>query len=202
MDSKVSLIIKIVLVGVVAALGFWLYSIIQEPIQYEELKAKRYSLVQQRMEQIREAQKSYKDENGYFAKDFKTLVAFIDTGKITIKERKDSAFMRYDKVYQQDMNVDTIIVKVIGFQNVKEKLFGLKFDASKLEMVPDVEGEKFQMDATRIEVKDVIVNVFEVKADDIQIFNDVLDKFKQFIDEEHAVTVGSLTEPTLSGNWK
>lgn len=202
MDSKVSSIIKIVLLGVVAALGYWLYSIIQEPIQFEELKAKRYSLVQGKLEQIREAQKAYKDEIGVFARDFQSLIAFIDTGKITIKERKDSSFMRYDKVYQQDMNVDTVIVKVIGFQNVKEKLFGDSFDASQLEILPDVKGEKIQMEATKISVKDAIVNVFEAKADDTQIFKDVLEKYSQFIDKEHAVIVGSLTEPTLSGNWK
>tara|TARA_R110002072_G_scaffold15884_4_gene63087 strand:- start:758 stop:1366 length:609 start_codon:yes stop_codon:yes gene_type:complete len=202
MDSKVSLLIKIVLVGVVAALGYWLYSIIQEPIQYEELKSKRYALIQEKLENIREAQKAYKDENGIFAKDFQTLISFIDTGKITIKERKDSSFMRYDKIYQQDMNVDTIIVKVIGFQNVKEKLFGEEFNAADLETVPEVEGEKIQLDATKITVKDAIVNVFEAKADDTQIFKDVLDKYSQFIDKEHAVIVGSLTEPSLSGNWK
>lgn len=202
MDSKVSLLIKIILVGVVAALGYWLYSIIQEPIQYEELKSKRYALIQEKLENIREAQKAYKDENGIFAKDFQTLISFIDTGKITIKERKDSSFMRYDKIYQQDMNVDTVIVKVIGFQNVKEKLFGEEFNAADLETVPEVEGEKIQLDATKITVKDAIVNVFEAKADDTQIFKDVLDKYSQFIDKEHAVIVGSLTEPSLSGNWK
>lgn len=202
MDSKVSLIIKIVLVGVVAALGYWLYSIIQEPIKYEELKAKRYSVVQEKLEQIREAQKAYKDEIGVFAKDFQSLVAFIDTGKITIKERKDSSFMRYDKVYLQEMNVDTVIVKVIGFQNVKDKLFGENFSAASLENLPDVEGEKIQLSATKIKVKDALVNVFEAKADDVQIFKDVLEKYSQFIDKEHSVIVGSLTEPTLSGNWK
>lgn len=202
MDSKVSLIIKIVLVGVVAALGYWLYSIIQEPIQYEELKTKRYAIVQEKLEQIREAQKAYKDELGTFSRDFESLIAFIDTGKITIKERKDSSFMKYNEVYQQEMNVDTIIVKIIGYQNVKEKLFGSDFNSAELQMLPDVRDGKIELNATKIKVKDAIVNVFEARAPDTIIFQDVLKKYDQFIDKEHAVIVGSLTEPTLGGNWK
>ena len=97
MDSKVSLILKIVLAVVIIYLGYLLYSIIQEPIQFEKLKTKRYTLVQNRLEQIRDAQKAYRAEYSKFADDFNGLIAFVDTGKQSIIERKDSSFTYYNK---------------------------------------------------------------------------------------------------------
>ena len=203
MDSKVSAIIKIVLFLVVAYLGYLLYSIIQEPIQFEELKTKRYNKVKERLEQIRDAQKAHRAEYGGFAETMDQLVAFIDTGKQSIIERKDSSFMRYNKVYQQDMNVDTTIIKVLGYKAVGESLFGDKFDPNSLRYIPFTNNkESIEMSASKINVNDIIVPVFEASAADTKIFKDVLDKYDQFIEKDHALTVGSLTEPTLSGNWK
>lgn len=202
MDSKVSVIIKVVLFAVVVALAYWLYSIIQEPITFEKLKAERYSQVKNRLEQIRDAQKSYRGEFGAFADDFQTLIAFVDTGKQRIVERKDSSFMRYNEVYQQDMNVDTTIITVLGYTPVGESLFGKDFDASTLEMIPATDNEKFEMSASKISVNDVTVPVFEAAASNKKIFKDVYDKYTQFIEADYSLMVGSLTEPTLSGNWK
>ncbi|HBF19662.1 MAG: hypothetical protein CMI36_05750 [Owenweeksia sp.] len=202
MDSKVSLILKIVLAVVIIYLGYLLYSIIQEPIQFEKLKTKRYTLVQNRLEQIRDAQKAYRAEYSKFADDFNGLIAFVDTGKQSIIERKDSSFTYYNKTYQQEMVKDTIVTKLLGYQPVKKNLFGEDFDASQLRYIPTTEGKEFEMSATKIKVNDVIVPVFEAKATNEQIFGDVWKKYDQFIDKEYALTVGSLTEPTLSGNWK
>ncbi|MGB0177565.1 MAG: hypothetical protein ACPF9D_10390, partial [Owenweeksia sp.] len=88
MDSKVSLILKIVLAIVIIYLGYLLYSIIQEPIQFEKLKEKRYNKVKERLENIRDAQKAFRAEYSSFADDFNTLIAFVDTGKQSIIERK------------------------------------------------------------------------------------------------------------------
>ncbi len=202
MDSKFSVILKIVLALVIIYLGYMLYSIIQEPIQFEKLKEKRYTQVQQRLEDIRDAQKAYRAEYNRFAKDFNTLIAFVDTGKQSIIERKDSSFTYYNKTYQQDMVKDTIVTKILGYQPVKASLYGEDYDASKLQYIPTTDGEKFEMSASKIKVNDIIVPVFEAKASNKQIFEDVLDKYDQFIDKDYALTVGSLTEPTLSGNWR
>lgn len=202
MDSKVSLILKIVLFAVIAYLGYALYSIIQEPIQFEKLKAERYSATQTRLEQIRDAQKAHRIEYGSFASSFEQLIAFVDTGKQSIVERKDSSFMRYNEVYQQDMPIDTVLIKVLGFTSVKDELFGKEFQPALLEMIPMTNGDKFSLDASKIKVNDIILPVFEAKAENTKIFGDVLEKYSQFIDKEYSLTVGSLTEPTLSGNWK
>lgn len=202
MDTKVLLAIRIGLIALVIFLSYWLYSIIQEPIQYEKIKSDRYSLIQNRLEQIRDAQKAFRSEYGQFASDFQTLVAFVDTGQQTIIETKDSSFMRYNLVFQQDMNVDTIINKVLGYRPVGESLFGKNFNANSLEMIPSVEDEKFELASAKLNVNGIYVPVFEVSASNEKIFKDVYSKYKQFIKEDYSLKVGSLTEPTLSGNWK
>lgn len=201
MSSKVSTIIQIVLFIAIIFLGYTLYEIIQEPIRYEKIKKKRYTKIQDRLEQIRDVQKAYRAEYNEFAPDFETLIAFVDTGKRTIIERKDSSFTYYDEVYLKDREKDTIITRVIGYEPIKEALFSKDFDASKLRQIPYTD-KKFEMDAAKLTVNDIVVPVFEAKAPNKKIFADIMDEYSQFIDKDYALKVGSLNEPTLSGNWK
>lgn len=202
MNSTVSLIAKAVLGILIVFLGYKLYSIIQEPIDFENLKEKRYASVKTKLEQIRDAQKAYRTEYLQFAEDLETLIAFVDTGKSAIIERKDSSFMYYDKVYLQDMEKDTIITKILGYEPVKEKLFGATFDANSLRNIPYSDKQPFMLAAGKIKINDVVVPVFEAKAPDTLIFFDVLSKYDQYIDNDYALQVGDLNEATLSGNWK
>ncbi len=201
MNTTVSVIIKIVLGAVIAYLAYTLYAIIQEPIQFEKLKEKRYERTIERLGNIRDAQKAHRDVYNEFAKELDQLIAFVDTGRKPIVQRKDSTFKYYNKVYQQEMDKDTIITKILGYESVKTSVFGEDFDLNKLRYIPYTDGHTFTMGAGKIEVNEVIVPVFEAKAPDSLIFEDVLRKYAQYIEEDHALTVGSLTEPTLSGNW-
>ena len=128
MNQRVSTIVQIVLVLAVIFLGYTLYEIIQEPIRFEKIKNRRYSKIKERLEHIRDAQKAYRAEYNEFAGDFNTLVAFVDTGKQTIIERKDSTFTYYDEVYLKEREKDTIITRVIGYRDIKESLFDADFD--------------------------------------------------------------------------
>lgn len=202
MNSTVSTILKVVLLVAIVFLGYMLYEIIQEPIRFDNIKAKRYAKVEERLEQIRNVQKVYRAEYNEFAKDFNTLIAFVDTGKQSIIERKDSTFTYMDKVYQQEREKDTTIVRVIGSKSVKQSLFGDNFDASKLQYIPYTDNQKIEMEAGKITVSDVVVPVFEARAPNSKIFADIADKYSQYIDKNYALKVGSMTEPTLSGNWK
>lgn len=202
MNTKVSLIIKLALTALILFLIYALYNIIQEPIQFEELKKERYTAVKTRLEKIRDAQKAHREIYGDFAGDFDKLIAFIDTGKRPIIERKDSSFMYYNERYQQEMSKDTIITKILGYEDVKQSLYSAGFDPSTLRTIPYSNNESFEMAAGKLEVNQVIVPVFEAKASNKAIFHDVLDKYDQYIEEEQGLAIGSLTEPTLSGNWK
>ncbi len=202
MNSKFSLIAKIVLGVLIVFLGYKLYTIIQEPIDFENLKEKRYTVVKDRLEKIRDAQKAYRTEYQVFAEDLESLIAFIDTGKSAIIERKDSSFMYYDKTYLQDMEKDTIITTILGYEPVKAKLFGEDFNPNTLRLIPFSDNKPFEVSAGKISINDVTVPVFEAKAPNTAIFHDVLSKYDQYIDNDYALQVGDLKEATLSGNWK
>ena len=202
MNSTVSTILKIVLLVAIVILGYVLYEIIQEPIRYENIKEKRYAKVKERLEQIRDVQKTYRSEFNEFAPDFNTLIAFVDTGRQSIVERKDSTFTYFNEVYQKDMEKDTTIVRVIGYRSVKESLFGENFNAQNLRYIPMTDNAEIEMEAGKLTVNEIVVPVFEARAPNTKIFADILDEYDQYIDTDYELKVGSMTEPTLNGNWR
>lgn len=202
MNSTVSTILKIVLLVAIVILGYVLYEIIQEPIRYENIKDKRYTKVKERLEQIRDVQKTYRSEFNEFAPDFNTLIAFVDTGRQSIVERKDSTFTYFNEVYQKDMEKDTTIVRIIGYRSVKESLFGENFNAQNLRYIPMTDNAEIEMEAGKLTVNEVVVPVFEARAPNTKIFADILDEYDQYIDTDYELKVGSMTEPTLNGNWR
>ena len=202
MNSTTSTIIKAVLFLLIVFLGYRLYSIILDPINYEKLEERRYAEVKMKLEQIRDVQKAYRTEYRSFAADLNAVIAFVDTGRAAIIERKDSSFMYYDEVYQQDMEKDTIVTKVLGYESVKDKIFGADFDSESLRYIPFSDNKEFELQAGKLEVNDVVVPVFVARAPNTLIFHDVLSRYKQYIDVDYALEVGDLNQPTLSGNWK
>ena len=129
-STQTLLTVGLALVAIV--LGYWLFSIINKPIEFEKIKSKRYAKVEMRLEEIRDAQQAYRQKYGKYSDDFDQLIGFVDTGMIDIVVRKDSSFMAYNKTFQQDMNRDTVIIRVIGRESVKSSVFNSEFDASKL----------------------------------------------------------------------
>lgn len=197
-------IISLVLAVVIIGLAWWLVRIIMAPIEFKEIQERRYAVVINRLEQIRDAQQAYKQELGNYADSFDKLLAFVDTGRVRILERKDSTFKYYDKTYQQDMDKDTVIIKVLGFKPVKEFVFNdATFDAEKLRFVPFTEQKhEITLGAGVIERNNIKLPVFEASAPDKFVFEDKMEAYGAFVKKDYALTIGSLTEPTLSGNWK
>jgi|LauGreDrversion4_2_1035121.scaffolds.fasta_scaffold175113_3 hypothetical protein len=211
MTARTILIIRVVL-GVAALLfAFRIYRIIMEPIEFQNIRDKRYEAVIQQLEQLREAQLAFKNEYGMYATEIPTLVDFIKNAEVTIVERKDSSFMQYNKVYQTDMLKDTIIYRVIGsasaltkLRNQREDLFPEDFNADDLLKIKYSQDSTFKMGTAEVEKNGVKVPVFEIKASNQAIFGDVLNQYSNYIKrlKTNDLIVGSLTEPTLSGNWK
>lgn len=193
---------------VIASIGlsYWLLRIINQPIEFERIKDRRYALIIDRLEQIRDVQQAHLQEYGKYVDNFDALIAFVDTGELKIIERKDSSFMYYDKVYQQDMNKDTVVVRVLGYEPVKESLFNSDFNANELRYIPlpkeRANTEEFQIGASRIERNDLPIPVFEVSAANTVIFDDLPDTYSIFVDKDYSLQIGSLTEPKVTGNWK
>ncbi|NVK27858.1 MAG: hypothetical protein HWE14_07430 [Flavobacteriia bacterium] len=197
--------IRAVLLLLAVFLAYKTYRVVMEPIEFERIETRRFADVISSLEDIREAQKLYKQENGQYAADLDVIIGYVDTGMVDIRTRKDSSFMRYNETYRTDMNVDTVIYRTIGSESVKKRLFTPEYDAeARMRYIPHSDKKEFEMDASVIDRNGVEVPVFEVKAGYDEIFHDLIAKgqYAYFIDESGELIIGSLTEPTLSGNWK
>jgi hypothetical protein len=134
----------------------------------------------------------------------------VDTGNYTITQQRDSSFMRYDKVYQIELQVDTVVVDTLGFVQVKDSLFK-NSDAYKTMMeVPYAQNdEKFELKADIIDKSGYKAPVFEAKVKkNVVLYDQPTDLVNQentrnSVEEVNGeyIKVGSLTDVSTNGNW-
>lgn len=203
-------IIQIVLWIACIGLGYLIYKSVTGPIEFNEVKVERFGKVIAKLKDIKNSQEAYKSANGKYANDFPSLIKFIDTGNYVITQQRDSSFMRYDPVYQIDLQQDTVIVDTLDFVSVKDSLFKSDTRYKDLATVPTApNGEKFTMKADIIEKSGYRAPVYEVKvAKSVVLYDqpkDLLAKENSLMSVEEVsgseIKVGSLTEVSTSGNW-
>ncbi len=203
-------IFQIVLWILCIGLGYMIYNSVTGPIKFNEVKQERYSKVIAKLNDIKNSQEAYKTVNKRYAKDFQSLISFVDTGKYTITQQKDSSFMRFDKNYQIDLQVDTVLIDTLGFVSVKDSLFKNDDRYKSMMNVPDApNGEKFEMKADIIDKSGYRAPVFEAKVAKNVVLHDqpsdLLSRENAQISVEEVngneIKVGSLTEVSTSGNW-
>ena len=187
-----------------------IYSSINGPIKFNQVKNERYTKVIDRLKDIRTAQIAHKDVNGFYANNFDSLVSFIDNGIFTLIEKRDSSYLEYNRTYRIDMLKEVEIVDTLGFVSVKDSLFGNNESYKMMAKVP-INGtdSEFSIKADIIDKNGYQVPVFEVKVKkDIVLF----DQNKDLLDQENKVIsvdgvngpeiiLGSMTDVSTSGNW-
>ncbi|MCY4562547.1 MAG: hypothetical protein OXC03_09710 [Flavobacteriaceae bacterium] len=187
-----------------------IYQSINDPIRFNKIKNQRYAVVIDRLKDIRIAQIAHKDVIGKFAKDFDSLISFVDRGIFTITQQRDSSYYAYDPIYQIDMLQEVIIIDTLGFVSVKDSLFGNDLRFLEMAAIPikDVD-ETFDLKAKIIDKNGFKVPVFEVKVPKKIILHDQNERLLK--QEEELVSVdgvngpdivlGSLTDVSTNGNW-
>ena len=187
-----------------------IYQSINDPIRFNKIKNQRYAVVIDRLKDIRIAQIAHKDVTGKFAKDFDSLISFVDRGIFTITQQRDSSYYAYDPIYQIDMLQEVIIIDTLGFVSVKDSLFGNDLRFLEMAAIPikDVD-ETFDLKAKIIDKNGFKVPVFEVKVPKKIILHDQNERLLK--QEEELVSVdgvngpdivlGSLTDVSTNGNW-
>jgi len=191
-------------------MGFLIYKSVNGPIEFREVKQKRFGEVINVLKDIGRSQEAYKTVNGKFAKDFPTLINFVDKGQYTITQQKDSSFMRFNNAFGIDMQVDTILIDTLGFVKIKDSLFKNSDRYKSMMNVPGAENnEKFTMKSAILNKNGYKASVFEAKVNkDVILF----DQPKDLREQENArvsveevngneISVGSLTEVSTNGNW-
>ena len=208
--SKYKRIIESVLWVLIFVFAYQVYNSINAPIKFNEVKNDRYLKVIDKLKDIRNAQIAYKSVNGVYADNFDGLIKFIDTAQYTLIQKRDSSFMKYDRVYRIDMLQEIVVIDTLGFASVKDSLFGDSDRYKALAEVP-IEGvdETFSIKADVIDKNGYNVPVFEVR-----ISKDALlyDQNKDLLKQEKALmsvdgvngpdlVLGSMTEVSTNGNW-
>ena len=187
-----------------------IYSSINGPIKFNQVKNDRYTQVIDRLKDIRTAQIAHKDVNGFYANNFDSLVSFIDNGIFTVIEKRDSSYLEYNRTYRIDMLKEIEIVDTLGFVSVKDSLFGENESYKMMAKIP-IEGtdSEFSIKADIIDKNGYQVPVFEVKVKkDIVLF----DQNKDLLDQENKgisvdgvngpeIILGSMSDVSTSGNW-
>jgi len=191
-------------------LGYLIYQSIMAPIEFNKTREERFTAVIERLKEIKVAQEAYKTVNGKYAGNFEGLVQFIDTAEFTITQQRDSSFMRYNRVYRIDMQVDTVVIDTLGRVSIKDSLFKNSMSYKELMNVPyGQNGETFELKAEIITKGNFQVPVFmaSVKKDvvlydqpeDLRLKENTHNSIEEV--NGNQIVVGSLTEVSTSGNW-
>ena len=203
-------ILQIFLWLVSIGLAFMIYKSVNGPIEFKKVKQERFAQVIANLKDIRNSQEAYKTVNGRYAKDFKALVSFVDTGKYIITQQRDSSYMEYDRNFGIDMLKEVKIIDTLGFVSVKDSLFKNDTRYKSMMNVPYAKNnEQFEMSAGIIEKGNYKAPVFEVKVSKDVVLHDqpkdllAKENTQVNVDEVNGnvIKVGSMTEVSTSGNW-
>jgi len=203
-------ILQVVLWLVCILMGYLIYKSVTGPIQFKKVKQERFADVISSLKDIRNSQEAYRTVNGSFAKDFNSLIAFVDAGKYTITQQRDSSYMEFDKTYGIDLLREVTIVDTLGFVSVKDSIFKGDDRFKSMMNVPGGQGgEQFTMKSDVIDKGGFRVSVFEAKVSKEVV---LYDQPKDLVNRENAhvsveevngteIKVGSLTDVSTNGNW-
>ena len=168
--SKYKRIIESFLWVLILVFAYLVYDSINAPIKFNEVKNERFLKVIDKLKDIRNAQIAYKSVNGVYADNFDGLIKFIDTAQYTLIQKRDSSYMKYNRVYRIDMLEEIVVIDTLGFASVKDSLFGNSDRYKTMAQVPiDGIDKTFSIKADVINKNGYNVPVFEVKIskDDI-----------------------------------
>ena len=210
--AKFKPVLNIVLWVLIAFLGYQTYMSIYTPILFNQEKTKRYAEVIKNLKDIRDSQLAYKQVNGKFTDSFDELVKFIENGRYTIIQRRDSSIIDQEmtKRFGVDTFKDIVIVDTLGHVSVKDSLFKNSTRYKTMMNVPvGKEGAKFELKAGFLEESDIKIPVFEASVKkNVILFDqdpDMIVQENQVVSVDgvngDALKVGSMTEVNTNGNW-
>tara|TARA_R110002050_G_scaffold109796_6_gene221212 strand:- start:2165 stop:2809 length:645 start_codon:yes stop_codon:yes gene_type:complete len=196
----------------IACIGFayLIYQSVNAPIEFANVKQERYQKVINTLKDIRNSQEAYKSAKGVYAKDFNNLINFVETGKYTITQQRDTSYLEFNKDFGIDMLVEKKIIDTLGFVSVKDSLFKKDDRYKTLMNVPyAANGEKFTLNAGTIDKSGYKAAVFEAKvAKEVVLYDqpkDLVAREKTYINVEEVngpdIRVGSMEEVSTNGNW-
>ena len=208
-------VIQVLFVLIIVILGYLIIESIMEPIRFNQEVEVREQATIDRLIDIREAQKAYKDIYKRYTGSFDTLKSFLDTGSFAVvkaigeipEEWLDE--MGFEKARERALN-EGVISRETTHVPVLDSLLGAGYNTDSLKLVPFTEGVTFFIESGEILTSsNLIVQVVEVSAmyDDLlngmdrQLIVNYKDERMKIVGFE-GVKFGSMEEGTLTGNWE
>ena len=208
-------VIQILFIPVIIVLGYLIVESIMEPIEFNREVEVREQATIDRLINIREAQKAYKDVYKKYTGSFDTLIAFVDTGSFTVikadgvipEEWLDE--MGFEKAREKALEEGVIRREPIQVP-VLDSLFHNAFPIDSLRYVPYTDGVTFNMTSGELLTSsNLTVQVVEASClyDDLlngmdpQLVVNYKDERMKIVGFE-GVKFGSMDEGTLTGNWE
>ena len=183
-----------------------------DQMEFDKIMKERFFKVIERLKEVRIAQLAYKNFNGKYSNSFEDLINFIEKGKYPIIQKRDSTYMEYDSNYGIDMVKEMFIVDTLGYKSIKDSLFPGTDSYKEMANIP-VNGvtEKFKLKAEiiyydgqnnfpvfEVKVSKKII-LFDQRKDLVkyELYNLPVNKIKG-----SDITLGSLSIPSVIGNWE
>jgi hypothetical protein len=208
-------VIQVLFVFIIIILGYLIVESIMEPIRFNQEVEKREQATIDRLVNIREAQKAYKDIYKRYTGSFDTLIAFLDTGSFSVVKAIGTIPEEWleelglDKARERALN-EGVISREVSKVPVMDSLFGPGYPIDSLRFVPYTEDVEFTMESSQILTSsnlEVQVVEVSVRYDDLlngldeQLIVNYKDERMKIVGFD-GVKFGSLEEGTLTGNWE
>ena len=195
-------VLKVLLAVIILVLSYAIFESIMKPVRFDREKSLRYEGVVQALKDIRDAERLFRQHNKRYTASWDSLVNYMKTGTIPvvkmIPDPKDTTFTRS-------------ISDTIGRVAILDSLFGKRanFDINNLSLIPGTNGQKFELEAGKIDKGGLKVDVFEARAHNDVILDGLdsqlirnLNKGLEDINRFPGLKVGSMLEDTTDGNWE
>jgi hypothetical protein len=208
-------VIQVLFVFIIIILGYLIVESIMEPIRFNQEVEVREQATIDRLVNIREAQKAYKDIYKRYTGSFDTLIAFLDTGSFSVIR----AIGTIPEEWLEELGLDRareraldegVILREVTKVLVMDSLFSTGYPIDSLRYVPYTEDVEFTMESGEILTSsNLVVQVVEVSVGYDDLLNGLDEQLVVNYKDERmkivgfdGVKFGSLEEGTLTGNWE
>jgi hypothetical protein len=209
-------VIQIILGIAILVLAYFVYESIMTPIRFNKSKDIREEAAIERLIDIREAQKAYKDVHLKYTSSFDSLIDFLENDSFeitraigTIPEELIDELGSLRKAREEALE-QGLIKRETTKISVKDSLFNENYPIDSLRYIPFTDGKVFNMEADEFTTSSNLnVKVVQVSV----LYEDLLNGLdpqlvvnytyeREKIVKFPGLKIGSLTEGTLTGNWE
>ena len=197
---RIKLVFPVIALVVLGALFFaWMdYDSVQNKLEFVKQQKYRELKVVARLMDIRDAQVTYKKVHGEYAGSFDDLINHVKYDSISVVKAMGTVPDTLTELKAVELGIvsrDTFKI------SVKDTLFGNNFAVDSLRYVPFSGGQEYRLQAGEIEKNKLTVKVFEAFASYDKILKG-MNLSEEYVNVEEGLSVGSMTEPHIRGNWE